>query len=367
MGQSLRVVVAMSGGVDSAVAAALLAEAGYDVVGITLRLSPDPEKGGGAESGRPDSCCSPKDVEDARRVAEQVGISFYALDYEREFAREVIDHFAGEYMRGRTPNPCIPCNFRLKFGSLLARAAGWGATHVATGHYARVRFDESRGRYLLLRGVDPEKDQSYVLYNLTQEQLKRAILPLGRLRKQEVRAAAAVRHLPVATKPDSQEICFVRTSYKDFLQERWGDRFLPGLIRDQGGRVLGEHGGIALYTIGQRSGLGIGGGGPYYVTRLDAERNEVWVGRKEDLLTREILVEELNWIAVASLAEPLTVGVVCRYHQRPMGATLTPLGEERVRVTFAEPQVRPAPGQAAVFYDTDDPDLVLGGGTVAAG
>ena len=355
-------VVAMSGGVDSAVAAALLARQGVPVVGITLRIWPSQRPAD--PSQRFDSCCSPGAVEDARAVAETLGIPHYVLNYEAEFDREVIQHFAEAYLNGETPNPCVPCNSRLKFGSLFARAKGWGATRMATGHYARVEYDPATGRYRLRRAVDPRKDQSYFLYDLTQDQLAAALFPVGHLRKEETRRLAAELGLAVATKPDSQEICFVSRDYRTYLRARVGDAIIPGIIRDAAGAVRGEHRGVALYTVGQRRGLGIANHQPLYVIHLDPGKNEVIVGEDKDLWTRDVEVGRVNLIAVARLAGPQRVLAKIRYAQPAAAATVIPRDADRVRLCFDEPQRAVAPGQAAVFYDANDPDLVVGGGTI---
>ncbi len=359
------IVVAMSGGVDSAVAAALLARQGLPVVGITLRtwssLRP------ADLSQRFDSCCSPGAVEDARSVAQALGIPYYVLNYEAEFDREVIQYFTEAYLHGETPNPCVPCNSRLKFGSLFTRARGWGATRVATGHYARVERDPATGRYRLRRAADPRKDQSYFLYTLTQEQLAAALFPVGHLRKEETRRIARELGLTVADKPDSQEICFVPRDYRAYLRERVGAAIQPGTIRDTAGAVRGQHPGIAFYTVGQRRGLGIASSQPLYVIDLDPTRNEVVVGDEQELWTRELEAERVNLIAIERLSEPQRVLAKVRYAQAPAPAALIPLPGDRVRLCFDEPQRAVAPGQAAVFYDANDPDLVVGGGTICRG
>jgi len=358
-----RVVVAMSGGVDSSLAAALLVEQGFEVVGISLRLLSSRKATNDLE--RFDSCCSPRDVEDARLVAVQLGIPHYVLNYEQEFDREVVDEFSKAYMDGRTPNPCVLCNERVKFGSLLRRAVGLGAEFMATGHYARVEFDGKAGRHLLRRARDPRKDQSYFLYGLTQAQLGRAFFPIGEMTKDQVRGRAAALGMKVATKPDSQEICFVAGNYRSFLRERHGGGFRPGAIKDSAGRVLGQHQGLALYTVGQRNGLGIGGDGPFYVVRLDPKANEVVVGKADELLCQEFVVEKANFVAWAGLTEEMAAQVMVRYRQPAAPADLIPLPGGRIRVRWREAQRLPAPGQAAVFYDASEPDLLVGGATVA--
>jgi tRNA-specific 2-thiouridylase len=359
-----RIVVAMSGGVDSAVAAALLCRAGCDVVGVLLRIWP---------SGRPaaiadrfDSCCSPRAVEDARAVAAALGIPFYALNYEAEFDREVVRPFCDDYAAGRTPIPCLACNARLKFGSLLDRARAWGAERVATGHYARVERDPRTGRFLLRRGVDPRKDQSYFLYGLTQSQLARAHFPVGAHTKAETRRIAAELGLPVAEKPESQEICFVPGDYRDVVRARVGAALRPGPIRHLDGRVVGTHAGLAGFTVGQRKGLGVSAGHPLYVVRLDGGCNTVVVGGEQDLWAAEATVERFNYIPFDEPAGPLRVRAKVRYAQAQADATLIPRGSGGATLRFDAPQRAIAPGQAAVCYDMHEPDLVIGGGTIAA-
>ena len=356
------VVAAMSGGVDSAVAAALLVRQGIPVVGITLRIWPSLRPAD--YRARFDSCCSPDAVEDARGVAERLGIPFYVLNYEEEFDREVIQYFMDAYVAGETPNPCVPCNSRLKFGSLHARAMGWGATQVATGHYARVEYDAAKGRYRLRRAVDLRKDQSYFLYDLTQEQLAAARFPVGDLLKEQTRRLAEEWGLAVAQKPDSQEICFASGDYRTYLRERLGAAICPGPIKDTNGTVRGRHQGLAFYTVGQRRGLGIGNPKPLYVVDLDAETNELIVGEDQHLWTREVDVDRVRFIAIEHLDAPARVQAKIRRLHVPAAATATPLANDRVRLRFDEPQRAAAPGQAAVFYDMDDPDLVIGGGTI---
>jgi tRNA-specific 2-thiouridylase len=357
-----KVVVAMSGGVDSAVAAALLVREGLPVVGITLRIWPSQRPA--APEAQFDSCCSPGAVEDARGVAAALGIPHYVLNYEAEFDREVIQYFTDAYLAGETPNPCVPCNSRLKFGSLLTRARGWGAGRVATGHYARIQRDPATGRYRLRRAVDARKDQSYFLYSLTQEQLAAALFPVGHQTKEETRRVAAEVGLAVAGKPDSQEICFASGDYRTYLRQRAGTAILPGTIRDTAGAVRGRHPGVAFYTVGQRRGLGIGGREPLYVIDLDPATNELIVGQDRDLWTREVEVGQINLIAIGALTAPLRVLAKIRYTQAPAPATLIPVATGAAHLSFEVPQRAVAAGQAAVFYDVNDPDQVLGGGTI---
>ncbi len=360
-----KVVVAMSGGVDSSLAAALLKEAGYEVIGVTLRLWPYQEPEGDVE--RFDTCCSPSAVDDARHVACQLGIPFYLLNYQKEFEKKVIEYFQEEYLAGRTPNPCIPCNSLLKFGSLLQRARGWGADFVATGHYARIELNLEKGRFLLKKAADPSKDQTYFLYNLSQDQLRHILFPLGPIRKEETRKRANELGLRVAKKPDSQEICFIPgNDYKPFLRDRLAHRLQPGLIKDTEGEVLGEHPGVAFFTVGQRRGLRISGKRPLYVVRIDALKNEVIVGEEKEILAKAFLATEVNFIPFEGLWREQRALVKIRYHHHPAPAWLIPQDGDRVKVVFDYPQRAIASGQAAVFYDHDDNELVLGGGKIAS-
>lgn len=358
-----RVVVAMSGGVDSAVTAAVLQEEGYGVIGVTLKVwghvaeTPAPRP--------PQSCCTLETFEDARLMAAHLGIPHYLLNAEREFELHVITPFCQEYAVGRTPLPCAACNTEVKFGSLLRRALAWGAEFVATGHYAQTVADRCTGRILLKRGIDPEKDQSYFLYGLTQSQLRRIRFPLGTMRKGEVRALAAQKGLRVATKPDSQELCFLpEGDYRELLRERNPEAIRPGIIRDRAGQILGTHEGIPLYTIGQRRGLKIGGHGPYYVIALEPGRNEVVVGREEDLQADTLVADRLNFIPFDSLRGERPVLATIRYRHPPAEASISPMADGRVLVQFARSLRAITPGQAVVFYDREDPDLVVGGGTI---
>lgn len=356
------VVVAMSGGVDSAVAAALLHQAGVPVVGVTLRVW---SSGWRAHTRRADRCCSLGAVADARAVAERLGIDHAVLDCEAEFEREVIQPFLAAYLGGRTPNPCLACNSRLKFAWLRERARAWGAVGLATGHYARVTRDPVSGRYQLRRGRDPGKDQSYFLYRLTQAQLADLRFPLGELHKAATRQMALRLGLPVAGKPESQEICFAGGDYRAFLRERVAPAALrPGPMRDTGGRVLGRHAGLALFTVGQRHGLGLGTPTPRYVVALDPARDEVVVGEERELWTREATLEDLHLIAGEPPGEPLRVLAQLRSAPVAAPATLCPGPGGTARLVFEQPQRGVAPGQAAVCYAAADPELVLGGGTI---
>ncbi len=358
---SERIVVGMSGGVDSSVAAALLVEQGYDVVGVTLRVWPwrEPDEA----TRRFGSCCSPETVDDARQVARRLGIPYYLLNSEREFDATVIENFAREYEAGRTPVPCVVCNREVKFGSLLQRARAWDAAAVATGHYARITRDAASGRHLLWRGRDARKDQSDFLWPLSQSQLAAARFPVGDLSKDEVRAKARALGLVTADKPESQEICFIPDDdYRGFLQRRIPQAFRPGPIVDGQGNVLGEHHGLANYTVGQRRGLGLAGARPLYVKTLDPERNAVVVGGPGELEVEHLWAEQVNLISVAVLVEPLEVTAKIRHSHVPAPATLQPAGEGWIRVQFASPQRAPAPGQSVVFYQDD---LVVGGGVIA--
>lgn len=358
--EETRVVVAMSGGVDSSVTAALLRKEGFEVIGITMQLWPsDLPLGSRSESG----CCSLTAVEDARRVAAALDIPYYVLNFEEPFTEAVIDPFARDYVAGLTPNPCLVCNQKVKFGTLLEKALELEADYVATGHYARVGYDPVRKRYVAARSADPWKDQSYTMYGQTQEQLARTLCPLGAYRKEEVRRLAAELGLKVANKPDSQEICFVPDGdYRRFLRDYLPEAHRPGLIRDVNGRVLGEHQGIAFYTVGQRKGLGLNLGRPYYVVAIDAENNEIIVGSYEDLLQDEMWLDDVNWLTMESLEAPMEVTVKVRYGAREVPALLIPgRNPSEALVRFASPQAGISPGQAAVCYDED---AVVGGGRI---
>jgi tRNA-specific 2-thiouridylase len=353
---SQKAVVAMSGGVDSSVTAALLVEQGYDVTGIMLKLW----KGEAANNNS--GCCNLGAAEDARRVADVLGIPFYVLNFAETFEDTVIRNFHEDYSAGRTPNPCVRCNQWVKFGTLLERAEALGADVLATGHYARVRR-RADGSYRLLRGVDAAKDQSYVLWMLTQRELARATFPVGHMRKSETRVIAEELGLRTAKKPDSQEICFVREgNLGAYVDEHIPEASAPGPIVDAGGEVVGEHGGIARYTVGQRKGLGIALGHPVFVTGIDAATNTVRIGGREDLAVTELTLDEVTFTGDAVEGRVL---VQHRAHGEIAPATLTHAGGT-ARVVFEEPVDAIAPGQSAAFYSAGEPDELVGGGVISA-
>ena len=361
----------MSGGVDSSAAAAILQEQGHELVGFTMQLW-DQRRGINVDENGdplPSRCCSLDDVYDARRVAEELGFPFYVLNLERDFERDVVQPFVTSYLNGETPIPCVTCNSRLKFASLDRLAVSLGCEKVATGHYARVEFDESTNRYRLLRGRNEQKDQSYFLWELTQAQLSRALFPLGEMSKPEAREAARQHGLnTVAEKKESQEICFVPDgNYAGFidryLEAEDATERLPGTgeIVDTTGKVVGRHEGIHRYTIGQRRGIGIADEKPLYVISINSERNRVTVGGADELLSREFTAAGVNWIAFADPSEPVRAEVRVRYRHTAAPATITQLPNNRARIVFDEPQRAITPGQATVFYRGDE---VVGGGWI---
>ena len=348
--------IAMSGGVDSSVAAYLMREAGYDCVGVQMKLFENADAGVSRES----ACCSLESAEDARRVAFGLDMPFYVWNFADEFRSAVIDRFAAAYAAGRTPNPCIDCNRFLKFGALLRRARALGFDALATGHYARI--EKTGGQYLLKKAADETKDQSYVLYMLSQAELSMLRLPLGGLRKTETRAIAAAQGFAVARKKDSQDLCFAPDGdYAAAAERALGRPFPPGDFLDGAGRVLGRHAGIGRYTLGQRRGLGVSSAAPLYVCGIDAGRNAVVLGGRETLLSRELAASDFNWIAGDAPTGTLRVRAKVRYRQPEQPAAVTPTGPDTVRVVFDEPQRAVTPGQAVVLYDGD---VVLGGGTI---
>ncbi len=352
----MRIVVAMSGGVDSSVAAALLAREGHDVVGLSMQLYDQQQ--GEITFG---SCCTLDDLYDARRVAASIGIPHYIVNFERKFEEHVVSDFVREYAAGRTPIPCVHCNGDLKFASLVERAEAFEAEAVATGHYAQVDLDEETRRYRLKRGVDPQKDQSYFLFTLTQAQLARARFPVGALDKPAVREEARRLGLRVAEKKDSQEICFVAAGeHAGFVGKR--AQIPGGVIQDREGHVLGRHEGVHRFTIGQRKGLGLSAGVPLYVVGIDADTASVTVGSREDLERTELTASRVNWMSGNVPAAPIRARAQIRYRHREALATITPTGSDSVSVVFDEPQTAITPGQAVVFYDRD---VVLGGGWIA--
>jgi tRNA-specific 2-thiouridylase len=349
-----RVVVAMSGGVDSSVAAWFLKEEGYDVIGATMCI--------GVSEGGTGRCCGVSDIEDARRVAIQLGISFYVFNLREEFEREIVQYFCEEYRKGRTPNPCILCNEKIKFGFFLKRAQELKVDLISTGHYARLTFDENGKQYLLKKGVDRRKDQSYVLFSLTQEQLQHTLFPLGTYRKEEIRSKALQLGLPVHDKPESQEVCFIQdASYHSFLSERLKETIEPGPILDKDGNILGRHMGIPFYTIGQRRGLRLSKGRPLYVTGIDREKNAIRVGGEEEVFRDTFIVDSIHWIKKEEMISPLSAQVKIRYNHPGSEAILSQKGEDEMEVVFKSPQKAITPGQAAVFYEGD---TVLGGGWI---
>ena len=344
-----KIVVAMSGGVDSSVAAALLKQAGHQVTGITMQICPPPKS-------------ILDSVEDARKVADKLGIPHLIMDFSDVYAQKVIPEFCEEYSSGRTPNPCVRCNQYIKFGILHEKARELGADYIATGHHTRIEKDETKGLYLLKKGIDQGKDQSYFLYTLTQEQLRHSLFPIGNFTKDKVREIARELGLPVATKPGSQEICFIpEGDYANFLKDYIPRAAEPGPILDEQGSVLGNHRGIMSYTIGQRKGLGISAKEPLYVIAIEPRRNAIVVGSKDRILGDELIASRLNWIAITKPTQPITVKAKIRYRHQEAEATVKPIDESRVSIKFKEPQMAITPGQATVFYNGD---IVLGGGTI---
>ena len=349
----------MSGGVDSSVAAAILLEKGYDVIGVTMQIWPEiAEEVKLSEGG----CCSLSAVDDARRVADSLKIPYYVLNFKEVFEEKVINYFIDEYLKGKTPNPCIACNRHVKFESLLNKAVSMGIDYVATGHYAIIEYDETRNRYLLKKSVTEAKDQTYALYNLTQEQLSRVLMPIGDYSKDIVRQKAAELGLYVASKPDSQEICFVDdNNYGRFIEENTDQKIVPGNFVDTKGNVLGRHKGLIYYTVGQRKGLGIAFGKPMYVVGLDIKNNNVVLGDDKEVFYDKLTAYDLNFISIDGLNEPMKVKAKIRYSAKEADAIIIPIENGKVRVEFEVPQRAITPGQSVVFYEDD---IVVGGGII---
>lgn len=355
---SKTVVVGMSGGVDSSVAAYLLKEQGYDVIGVTMQIWQEESSEYQEENG---GCCGLSAVDDARRVAQHLGIRYYVMNFRQEFQKNVIDYFVREYRQGRTPNPCIACNRYVKWESLLQRSLEIGADYIATGHYARIARLPN-GRYSIQRSVTTQKDQTYALYNLTQAQLSRTRMPVGEYTKEEIRRIADEVGLPVAHKPDSQEICFVPDDdYASFIERETGERIPVGNFVDKYGNVIGTHRGITHYTIGQRKGLGLALGHPVFVTEIRPDTNEVVIGENEDIFSRTVHANRVNLMSVPEIQGEVRATAKIRYNHQGDDCIVRMIDKDTVEVVFDKPQRAATPGQAVVFYDGD---YVMGGGTI---
>jgi len=355
--QRKTVLVAMSGGVDSAITAALIKKQGFNVIGVTMQIWPKDMPRPAGET----SCCSLSAIEDARRVAQILDIPYYVLNFRDLFEEKVINYFIREYQAGRTPNPCIACNQFVKFEALLQKAFELGADAIATGHYARIEYDSVKNRYLMLKAIDKDKDQTYVLYNFSQSQLAKTIMPLGSFTKKEVRRMAAEIGLLVAEKPESQEICFIPgNNYREFLRQRRGPG-KPGLFLDLKGDIVGYHNGVSFYTVGQRKRLGLALGYPVYVVKINPEENTIIVGTNEDLLQDFLIAANNNFIFIDNLKNDMEVTVKIRYKAKEAPAIISPTREGKVKVRFFKPQKAITPGQSVVYYIDE---LVVGGGVI---
>ena len=354
-----KVMLGMSGGVDSSVAAALLLQQGYEVIGVTLQIWQDMDEEMKKSEG---GCCSLSAVDDARRVANKLGIRYYVLNFKDIFKKTVIDYFKEEYFKGRTPNPCIACNRHVKWQAMLDKAVSMGIDYIATGHYAKVMLDTASNRYILKKSVTDRKDQTYALYNLTQEQLSRTLMPVGDYPKEKIREMAKEIGLSVASKPDSQEICFIHDNdYGRFLSENSDKKIVPGKFVDTKGNILGDHKGIVYYTVGQRKGLGIAFGKPMFVVALDVENNRVILGDDSEVFSESLVASDLNFISIEKPVDGMKVAAKIRYSAKESPATVHIIDDNRIKVVFDEPQRAITPGQAVVFYDGD---VVVGGGTI---
>jgi len=353
-----KVVVGMSGGVDSSVAAYLLKEEGYDVIGVTMQIWQDEDNGIIEENG---GCCGLSAVDDARRVADALSIPYYVMNFKQEFKKNVMDYFIAEYLRGRTPNPCIACNRYVKWESLLRRSLEIGADYIATGHYARIE-QLANGRYTLRKSRTAAKDQTYALYNLTQEQLAHTLMPVGAYEKDEIRALARKIGLSVAHKPDSQEICFVPDNdYAKFIEENTNKTIMPGNFVNTKGEVIGQHRGITHYTVGQRKGLNLSMGRPVFVLKIRPETNEVVIGDNEEVFSAGLRANHLNFMSIPDLPKEMKLTAKIRYNHQGAGCTVKRTGEDEIVCSFDEPQRAITPGQAVVLYQSDH---VAGGGTI---
>ena len=353
--KSKKVVVAMSGGIDSSVAAALLKDKGFEVIGITMQIWDRPRGFGG------------DGIKDAKRVAGRLKIPHYLLDLRDVFKKKIISDFCKEYNQGRTPNPCIRCNQYIKFDTLLKKAKELNADYIATGHYAKIEFDRQKNSYTLRKGIDTKKDQSYVLYMMSQNQLKHILMPLGEFKKNQVRQIAKDKKLPVADKEESQEICFIPdNNYGEFLKENIRREAKPGPVVNKDGKVIGEHKGIVFYTIGQRKGIGIADRHPLYVVAINKKTNTIVVGKKEEVYGRELIADKVKFINMKRLEKPMKLEAKIRYLHKASPAMLIPLAKGKVKVKFNQPQWAITPGQAVVFYSLRGKkgDVVIGGGTI---